>query len=527
MINPLRFFPLRRVDKVFPPTISSNIVDMNRRRSRVTHLLVLSLLSLACAALARPTVPTSVQRAERLTSLDPKIVPTIVFNGAKGVRTILFDDASGDLLALTRGLDSISAIYEDPVGSNTYKSTTIVSAPGLGLNHGLALKDGYIYASTPTQVYRWKYKARTQSSDTTRQVVVDNIEGGGNGGAALGHTTRTILFSPDGAYFYVSIGSLDNVDQTSYRSRVRRFPWGSAPSEDTRSGLPFQFESGEVWADGLRNAVALGFDLRNRLWEADNGPDDLERGDLGAMIYPDNPAEEFNLLDGPANTFYGYPQCFTAGNLTQPFVSDPVRGQQYVWPSFSGQYSDDWCRNTANNRPPLAQIPAHSSPLGLVFYSSDSSVSGCGSGPGAFPCEWAGDAFIALHGSWNSPTIPKGFRVTRIPFGKSAPYYPGNVSDLFVQKNFWTLCANSAALSDGTCFRPSGIAFDKAGTMWVGSGVTGEIARVYYNADGKISVVGETSGVTPGSPGNGAAGTSHISTFWTLFVCVVVILMTR
>ncbi|KAI8812955.1 hypothetical protein BJ742DRAFT_790574 [Cladochytrium replicatum] len=451
---------------------------------------LLSLLTLALVD-ARPSVPASVSRAERLTSLDSAIVPTVVFRNVSGVRTILFDDATGDLLALARDLQSIVSIYEDPVGSNQYKSSTILSASGVGLNHGMALRDGYVYASTPTQVIRWKYIARKESSITEQQVVVDGMDGSG-------HATRTILFSPDGAYLYISIGSVDNVDGINSRGSVRRFAWGTVASEASRTGLPMQFSAAEMWASGVRNAVALGFDPLNRLWEADNGPDDLERTDLGATIYPDNPAEELNLLDGPENSFYGYPQCFTAGNFTKPFLEDTQRGQQYAWPGFT-TYSDDWCRNISNNRPPLAEIPAHSAPLAITFYSSDSSVSGCDSGAGAFPCSWGGDAFVALHGSWNSPNIPKGFRVTRIPFGKTSPNYPENVSDLFVQKNFWSLCASTNALTDGTCFRPSAIAFDKAGTMWVGSAVTGEIARVFYNANGKITVSGETNGTTVGT----------------------------
>jgi glucose/arabinose dehydrogenase len=91
------------------------------------------------------------------------------------------------------------------------------------------------------------------------QVVIQGMSGRGNGGAPLGHYTRTIVFGKD-RMMYIGISSLENVDADSSRSRVRRFPI-SFPE----GGL--QFESGELWADGLRNPLALAFDANNVLWE--------------------------------------------------------------------------------------------------------------------------------------------------------------------------------------------------------------------------------------------------------------------
>ena len=104
---------------------------------------------------------------------------------------------------------------------------------------------------------------------------------GGKGGAPLGHTTRTFVFGPDG-YMYIGISSLNNVDQDSVRSRVRRlyFPNDTLPNPN---GV--DFESLGVWSDGLRNPLGLDFDAQGRLWETDNGPDNLVRQDLGYVIY--------------------------------------------------------------------------------------------------------------------------------------------------------------------------------------------------------------------------------------------------
>ena len=83
------------------------------------------------------------------------------------------------------------------------------------------------------------------------------MSGRGNGGAPLGHYTRTLVFNQN--YLYIGISSLENVDKDSSRSRVRRF---QLPLNGEQ-----QFDSGEIWADGLRNPLALAFDSNNVLWE--------------------------------------------------------------------------------------------------------------------------------------------------------------------------------------------------------------------------------------------------------------------
>jgi glucose/arabinose dehydrogenase len=222
----------------------------------------------------------------------------------------------------------------------------------------------------------------------------------GRGGAPLGHTTRTMVFGPDN-YLYIGISSLNNVDSDSSRSRVYRFPFSNFNS----MSQSFDFQTGQIWADGLRNPLAIMFDSRNRLWELDNGPDNLSRPDILADIYQDNPAEELNLLDGPA--WYGYPHCFTVGNLTRSFGTDPQFLQQFAWAPNS-VYNDAFCQNAGNNRPPVSGIPAHSSPIQGTFFQE------CGQLEGSFPCSMKGDLFASLHGSWNRER-PVGYNfVTKI-----------------------------------------------------------------------------------------------------------------
>ena len=184
-------------------------------------------------------------------------------------------DANGDVLVLERSRAQVTALWDDDGDGVADGRATIFTAPGI--NHGLALHGGHLYTSSDTTVYRAAYTAGQRGASTGgREVVVKNMNADGRGGAPMGHWSRTLAFGPDGR-LYVSVGSLGNVDASSYRARVRRFDLSGAP-------LPaggFDFGGGEVFADGLRNEVGLAFDARGVLWGVENGADRLVRNDLG------------------------------------------------------------------------------------------------------------------------------------------------------------------------------------------------------------------------------------------------------
>jgi glucose/arabinose dehydrogenase len=257
----------------------------------------------------------------------------------------------------------------------------------VGLTHGIEVHAGYLYASTPSDVYRWQYPADRSKLGAPETVV--------SGMPVTGHNTRTLL--ADSAYLYVSLGSGNNLDSDSSRARVVRFPLA------TLSATPKQFADGELFADGLRNNVGMGLDARGRVWGVDNGVDDLARADLGGDIHEDNPADELNLFQTPA-AFYGFPYCWSEFALPSAVTAGP--GSQWVEANFlaDGVHTDAWCRQLAIR--PLAVLEPHSAPLDVQFYAGPS-----------FPGSFLGDAFITEHGSHNR-SVPTGYSVLRIPFGK-------------------------------------------------------------------------------------------------------------
>lgn len=149
-------------------------------------------------------------------------------------------------------------------GSSTVETTTIIDGSELGLNHGIAFQNGFLYASSPFTVYRWPYKPGQFSSinPNTRQTVIANIV------EIAGLQTRTLIFDDIGR-LYISVGSGSNVDPNSYRSRIRRFNL-------EHQFLPIPFSNGEIFADGCRNTVGLGFRSNGILYGVDNGANQVK-----------------------------------------------------------------------------------------------------------------------------------------------------------------------------------------------------------------------------------------------------------
>lgn len=221
-----------------------------------------------------------------LPSLDNAVLPSgfcayelpVAIDQARSVLSL----GTSEFLALERGSESVVRFFDTDGDGIADSRTTLASAPRL--NHGLAVRDGYLYASSDQIVYRWAYTTGENQVKSDAQEVIFNINANGSGGAPFGHTTRTLVFDEAGR-LYVSVGSNGNVDPDSFRSRIRRFDLSSLLEDQ----FPIDFVTGEVFADGLRNEVGLAFDSFGDLWGVENGADNLMRTDLGGDIHNDNP----------------------------------------------------------------------------------------------------------------------------------------------------------------------------------------------------------------------------------------------
>lgn len=229
--------------------------------------------------------------------------------------------------------------------------SAVVVARGLREPFGIAFRGDTMYVAEMTSVKRFDPGAAAPVT------VVPRLPSGG-------HSTRTVVFGPDGR-MYVSVGSSCNLcdESDSMRAAVLQFnPDGSG---------------GRVFARGLRNSVGLAFHpTTGELWATNN-----DRDNLGDEV----PPERINIVkDG---RYYGWPRCYLPGTRNP-------------------EYSNADCSTV---EPPAITFQAHSAPLGLAFY-----------GGTTFPREYRGDVFVAYHGSWNR-SVPTGAKVVRVRVNGGRP----------------------------------------------------------------------------------------------------------
>ena len=260
--------------------------------------------------------------------LQPNFCAATYTSGLYEPRGLHITNDGDELLLVEKGMSRIVRL------DNAGTSIVPVSPVIYGLSHGIEVSNnGYIYASTPTTVYRVPYEAGQQQTPSSIDGVEEVIVGmdrfaSGELGAPDGHTSRTLAFDPEKKWLYVSIGSEGNVDTDSHRARIRRFNIASWEEEESfYSSTPMEFNNGEIVADGLRNEVGLAFDSFGALWGVENGADNLYRSDLGGDVHNDNPAEELNRFsESNAGRHWGYPYCWSEYCLSPSVGGMGIKG---------------------------------------------------------------------------------------------------------------------------------------------------------------------------------------------------------
>ena len=235
-----------------------------------------------------------------------------------------------------------------------------VVAAGLDAPSSIAFhRDGAMYVGETARILRLTAPDANGVFQEAR-VVVDGLPPRG------GHSTRTVLPSPNGRSLYVSVGSSCNVCIEQDPKRASTLVYDPDGGGET------------IFATGLRNAVGLTFRPgTSELWATNNGRDRL--GD-------DQPPETVYLVREGDDA--GWPRCHS-GRIIDPDYGGP-----------------DACQGVVR---PAVEMQAHSAPLGLTFYTGQQ-----------FPGEVRGDLFVAFHGSWNR-SVPTGYKVVRISMTDGTP----------------------------------------------------------------------------------------------------------
>jgi glucose/arabinose dehydrogenase len=315
-------------------------------------------------------------------------------------------------------------------------SDSQIFASGLNRPYGIAFypvdNPQYVYVAETNRVVRFAYRPGDLTAGGGPEVIVDGLPTGG-------HWTRDIAFSPDGTVLYIAVGSASNVAQ------------GQPPMNESEiEAFQKQHGIGASWGSEERRAVVLAVD-----------PDGKNLRPYATGI------RNCSGLAVEATT--GAPWCATnerdglGDNLPPDYVTRVQEGGFYGWPWYYIGANEDPRHKSA--RPDLARyvvapdvlIQPHSAPLGITFYRGE-----------MFPADVVGDAFVALHGSWNRGKRT-GYKVVRLLFESGQP--------IGVYEDFLTGFVDSDAAVWG---RPVGVAVAADGSLLVSEDGSGTIWRVSH-----------------------------------------------
>lgn len=341
---------------------------------------------------------------------------------------------NGDIFVAESGAGRVR-VFRAKDGAEAAEASHIFAA-GLDRPFGIAFyppgpDPTYVYIAASDRVARYPYRPGEAAAGPAEAIAP--LPRGEY------HWTRDIVFSPDGKTVYVSVGSASNVAEEVEPLRgaaLQRFasshPLGAMWGEEAERGAVLAFDPDghgrRIYATGLRNCSGETIQPETgALWCVTN-----ERDMLGDNLPPDYAT---SVKDG---AFYGWPWRYIGDN------PDPNRPNER--PDLAGKVTI-----------PDVLIQPHSAPLGMIFYEG-----------GQFPADFKGDAFVALHGSWNRAKRT-GYKVVRLTFKDGKP--TGEYEDFLT---------GFVANADSVWGRPVDVAVAHDGALLITEDAGGAIWRVAY-----------------------------------------------
>jgi glucose/arabinose dehydrogenase/cytochrome c553 len=332
--------------------------------------------------------------------------------------------------------------------------------PGDGGTH-IMFHDGWLYHSSRTAVYRYKYTPGELVPGGEMQTIVHHLP------AEKDHDAKAFAFDDQGRMI-VEVGSPYNVYSDGDRRLGAR---GKTPAEVDE----FQKTYGGFWrfdpnklnqtqADGVRfstghrHCLALAWQPASReFFMVMMGRDQMNT--IAPEYYDDldnaeRDAEEMHLLHEGVNL--GWPYTYW----------DPIKQARMVGPEYGGdnRKRDD---NPLFDKPAVA-FPAHWAPLQMTLYTGTQ-----------FPAHYRNGMFVAFHGSWNrAPRAQAGYKIAFVPFddqGRPLGTYE-TFADGFAGVDYFTNTGDAR-------FRPSGVTVGPDGSLYVSETEKGRIWRIIYTGE--------------------------------------------
>ena len=311
---------------------------------------------------------------------------------------------------------------------------------------GLFLRGNDLYADHQTFIARYHLTPGTMLPATQIDTIVRGLPTGG-------HSSRSIAIDASGNLF-VGVGSSSNICEGSQRDPCGELPTRAGVWRFSATTTGQAFSSSARYASGIRNAVGLAIHpLTGLLYVTQHGRDNLYQSYPALFTATDgaeNPAEE--LLQVNQGDDFGWPYCYY----------DQRVAKLVLGPEYGGNRGTVGRCSTA--KAPVTAFPGHWAPNGLLFYTGTS-----------FPEHYRNGAFVAFHGSWNrSPQPQAGYLVAFVPAN-------GNSLSSAYESFATGFAGASTITSDRQAeHRPTGLAVDSSGALYITDDAHGRIWRVVY-----------------------------------------------
>lgn len=330
---------------------------------------------------------------------------------------------NGDLFVGTLG----SKVYVVPNADGASSASApkvfadVGDSPAAGVAVDTSAQDSAIYVGSQFGVYRIPYTVGDESAQSA-PVKIASVRPGGSGD----HSTTSVAVV--GSTLYASVGSsCDACTETD-------------PTRATIQQMALNGSGMTPKAIHIRNAALAVNSITGTLWAGVAGQDTLPTG------HPYEYFDPVSLHAGVAD--YGWPQC----------EENHVAYAQGA--------------NCSNTVAPRVEFPAYQTIIGAAFSAASPS------GAYHLPGQYAGGAFVAMHGSWhtqNGISIAPP-RVAFVPMSGDTPASAVDWSDPTKQ---WSDVVSGFQHADGSRIgRPTGVAIGPQGDLFVADDQTGNIYRV-------------------------------------------------